>query len=922
MRPLKLKMSAFGPYANETVIDFDRLGTQGLYLITGDTGAGKTTIFDAITYALYGKASGNNREGKMMRSEYAEPSVPTFVELDFSYGEKLYSVKRNPEYTRQKTRGAGTTQEKASAELALPDGKIISKLSDVDAEIVNILGVDREQFCQVAMIAQGDFLKLLLASTEERKKIFSRIFKTQRFGELAEKLRLELKNVTDQKELKSESVTQALISVEPLSIAELDIRLESAKNGELPICDSITLLGEMVKHDETSVMVLEEERAQIVKRFLESEKELAACKSNEDARKRLSVAENQLKTEELLAKEAKERFNKAEEELKNTGALRSNLEKINFILPDYQVIEDKKKEKANCAQKLDELEKTREALEFAISEGKENIDALKSKYSKLSLLIEQKGKYELLIKEQEAKKGCFEKAKTCVIDYNKSLTDYTNALSEYNLITLKAKECQDEYLLKHQLYLDEQAGIIAETLKEGTPCPVCGSTSHPLPATKSESAPSSEELEECRLLAEKLGEEQEKKSSTAGSFKAISLEKKKILLEAFKTLKLEFDESAEYCLSFDEEISKLKKSLEQLKRDINSTDNSIAEARESEKLIFEEEKKQSTSTEQLTLCNTKLAGLLATNESLKNEIGSLSAKLPFESREAALCELNKVSSQIDAIEETHKQALENRQNKERAIDGIKERIRVEKELVEAYKGRAVEELNEETEKLSQKRLSLDREYKVTVARLSKNKGAYENLLKYSKDIESLDREYYKIKALSETANGALSGKDKITLETFVQTSYFDRILGKANTRLLILTDGQYELKRRTANHSLREKAGLELDVKDNYNGSVRSVKTLSGGESFKASLALALGLSDEIQSSCGGIRLDTMFVDEGFGSLDENSISQALSALMMVSGDSRLIGIISHVQALKDRIDRRIVITKNKLGTSSAKVEI
>ena len=474
MRPLNLTMSAFGPYAGRTTVDFSVLGTSGLYLITGDTGAGKTTIFDAITYALYGEASGESRESSMLRSKYAAPETPTFVELTFLNGGKTYTVRRNPEYTRPKTRGTGTTVQKADAELTMPDGRIITKARDVTAAMTDIVGVDREQFARIAMIAQGEFRKLLLAQTDERKAIFRQIF--------------------------------------------------------------------------------------------------------------------------------------------HTG--------------QYQALQNRLKEEAAA--------------------------------------------------------------------------------------------------------LDRQCGELEAGLRQAA-----GSIRCDAPET----------------LPDALDTD--------------------ALLAALDTL-LHADEAA---------------------------------------------------------LRTRRDALTVRAEQLQRQISTCDARL----------EQNRAA----------RTAIDTRRQQHAAV-----RAR-----------------------------------------------------------------WQWVHALAATANGAVPGKEKIMLETYIQTAYFDRILGRANTRLLIMSGGQYELRRCARAGDNRSQTGLELEVIDHYNGTARSVKTLSGGETFAASLSLALGLSDEVQATAGGVQLEAMFVDEGFGSLDSEALQQALAALVGVSGGSRIVGIISHVAELKDRIDRQIIVTKDRSGGSRVQVQ-
>lgn len=913
MRPTKLIMSAFGPYAGREEIDFDKLGSSGLYLVTGDTGAGKTTIFDAITYALYGEASGGNRAVSMFRSKYAEPETRTEVELYFSYGGKDYYIKRNPTFESPKKNGS-MTQKKAYAELKYPDGRIVSKLKEVNDAVVGIMGINKQQFTQIAMIAQGDFLKLLTASTEDRKDIFRQIFKTDNYLKLQNKLKEQAKNLQGQCDDIQKSIKQYVNGIKCSEDDILSLQVEKAKAGMLSFDEIISLLEELIEKDAD-----EEEQFKLEKEALD--KELDRVKENLSAAERsagILIDLEKAKSELAVASQKEDKLSetlKAEESRKSeTEEITKKIAAIEAEHADYDELTEKTRislefdEKlATATKKLNEAESTQKKL-------KEKIDKLNEESNTLQNVNADKVSIQAEIEKLEEIDGKIYALAEGINKLSQLETELAETQKKYSQKSEKAIAAKKKYDAMHKAYLDEQAGILAETLAEGAACPVCGSTSHPHLAVKSAEAPSKQELESAEKAAKKAEDEASKASAESGELKGV------------------YESKVEEIEKHKREIlgeSDLETKKAEVSRQLKDAKNKLAEikANEIRKKEVEEEleavkKHEATLADEIQAMKENRTEYTTRKEEIDNRISELQKKLMYESKEKADSEKEKLEKE----REKRKKALENAQEavneQKKTIAEIQSRIKTnEKQLEGGSEIDAEEECSRKSE-LEDRKGKIEIIEKTINARKSNNEQALNNIRERVSESTDAEKKLSLIKALSETANGNLAGKEKIMLEAYIQMTYFDRIINKANRRFMIMSDGQYELKRRKTADNNRSQSGLDLDVIDHYNGSERDVKSLSGGESFKASLSLALGLADEIQSSAGGIKLDTMFVDEGFGSLDEESLAQAIRALSSLAEGNRLVGIISHVNELKERIDKQIVVKKAKTGGSHAEIVV
>ncbi|MGI5976301.1 MAG: AAA family ATPase [Candidatus Limivicinus sp.] len=918
MRPLKLTMSAFGPYAGETAIDFSLLGSSGIYLICGDTGAGKTCIFDAISYALYGRASGEYRDASMLRSMYAAPETPTFVELEFLSAEKKYRVRRNPEYERPKTRGSGMTTEKADAELSLPDGRIITGVKDVNEYTEGILGINREQFLQIAMIAQGDFMKLLMADTEDRKKIFQKIFRTQFYSKMQERLREAYSEKRNDYERLRAGMEQYISEIQCPEEDPLSVRLREAEGRTE---DTAALLKLLIGSDRERDRGLQKKIVETEKKNDEITAVLARAEEWERVRISLAASQEQEKSAVAAAAESEERLKTAKSREGELEEIRTRIASLDAVLPEYEGLEKLRTETAILRTGAERKKKASESGTEVCKKAEQELQALRSEAETLKSAPADKAMAEAKCRELQQRGEVLRELKDSFAELSGLEIIYKKAQSDYIKADARAEAQQEEYRRLNRAYLDAQAGILAEELEEGRPCPVCGSTAHPRPAVKTDSVPDREELKRCSKIAETAQREASELSAAAGeqrgkytNLRDAVQNKGKALFglaepeEIREKLLSEIKELSEETASAAELLRKLEKKTERLDKL-----GSLIPDREQrlEALGAEQQKLE----KELLEDNARLGNL-------EENLRTMAEKLPYPGRAGAEKAKADLGERKSSIEEAIKTAQEALKRWEGRLTELRGKIQEAEKALENAEDIDIEAQRQAKKALTEEKNKLLAEERAVHARLTSNSKTLSNITARADSLAELEKNITWLKALSDTANGTVRGKEKIMLETYVQMSFFDRIVARANTRFMMMSSGQYELKRCAEAQNLRKQSGLELSVIDHYNGTERSVKTLSGGESFKASLSLALGLSDEIQAGAGGIRLDTMFVDEGFGALDSDSLSGAIRALSGLTEGHRLVGIISHVAELKDRIDRQIVVKKDSLGQSSAEIII
>lgn len=919
MRPIKLTMSAFGPYAGETTVDFEKLGQSGLYLITGDTGAGKTTIFDAIVYALYGETSSKERTPNMLRSKYADAGTPTFVELLFRCGDKEFRVKRNPEYLRPKKSGTGFTKATADCELELPNQSVISKRSEIDDKIRAIIGLDSRQFMQIAMIAQGDFKKLLLASTDDRKKIFRQIFKTENYENLQQKLKNEYIQSKRKLDDAGKSIQQYIAGILCVDDSDEYLLIDKAKRHELSIAESVETLERINKADESSLKECDEKLGEIEKRLAVLNADLGKIDEYNKAKETAEKVKKQIENESEKLTVLQEEFSCAQDAYKEVDKLTADVGTLKAEMPDYK----KHESLADSLQVLEKdilvSEKNAKRLNDKLISEKENIEKLKDEKTTLESAKEKKLRIEAERNEADKKRSTLKTIKLKIDDYAKETVDLEKTQVACNKAIIVAEQFANEYNEMNTSFLREQAGILADELKDGQPCPVCGSIEHPAPAQKSNKAPTKKQVKDAKKRADDAQKSAQTISSECAKLKGMLDKEKEALakLIAENDIEAELNEATQL---LKDAVADLTEKIITMDTQITSLQTKIKRSEQLEKLIPEKQAAIDDLQTSKSEAEKGLSAKYATKLQQTKQLEELKQSLRFESQQEAEKHLKTLEDKIAQL----KKALETAQKKHSKQKQILEQLCGKKAQLEAQLADAKlldeEKLRDEKAELSAQKFNLNRSRDAVNNRYSSNSKTLHNIIGKKTETEQLEKQYKLTKVLSDTANGDISGKDRITLEAYIQMTYFDRVIARANTRFMVMSGGQYEMRRRVEADNKRSQSGLDIDVVDHYNGSQRSINTLSGGESFKASLSLALGLSDEVQSAAGGVRLDTMFVDEGFGTLDDESLKNAINALASLSEGNRLVGIISHVNELKEKIDKQILIKKDRTGGSHAEI--
>ena len=930
MKPLKLTMSAFGSYAGKNVIDFTGQ-QQGIFLITGDTGAGKTTIFDAITYALYNQTSGGERNGNMMRSQYARPETETYVELEFLYRGQTYRVRRNPDYKITKTLKNGKIREQKvphSVELTLPDGTVFpEKKNATDAKIIEILGLTADQFSQIVMIAQGDFLKLLYTKSDERKMIFSKLFRTDIYWKIQENLRrksMEMDERIQENDRAFEQEKSRIILLpesEELPLDELVERLrerlkDALKEQNLRRANVEELNKKITKYEEINKLFVSLEKIR------QNGKELEARQA--ESKERRQQIENARKADKVLVAEQQNLRQQQEVEqsaqaiAKMTETLANDQEMFETLKTQQQEAEAKQKREAADIQKkmlaLEQSFPSYEALQNARSEeqqakkvwedlGKISEESFHKKKAGIAALKEQQKRQEQVV--EQTKKN-------------------------WEQTSLSASESAKHYEHMYEAFLKEQAGILAENLSAGCPCPVCGSTVHPDPAKLSDHAVTELEVEQAKKTRAAA---EEKRDLAYAAFEAEKTEKQKLAQAVEK-------EEADFVLAqtiakqqrkeAEQNYVSLQKIAEQIREKLVYP--SLAEAKKQyaamqkalEAAEQEIAKKRQKVSELAEAMNTLKGQKLAEEENQKT---AKKLAVKTEKEYAKLLEKSGFVSEetyhLAILPERGRSKLE-REEKEYESQCLRQQSE-QKLLEKQVSGKTYTDTTELNERLKVEKQALkeaEKTYMELHTAYENDRSVLQNCAVYLEKGKKLESEDQVIKSLSKTANGRLSGSAKIDFETYIQRQYFKQIIHEANKRLLTMSNHQFILKlKEEANTGRKTNEGLDLSVYSLVTDSERDVKTLSGGESFLAALAMALGLSDIVERSAGAIHPDMMFIDEGFGSLDAQSRQQAIEVLGELAGDSRMVGIISHVTELKEQIDRKLVVNRTDNGSRAVWAE-
>jgi exonuclease SbcC len=911
MRPVKLTISAFGSYAGEVVVDFERLGRQGIYLITGNTGSGKTTIFDAISFALYGESSGDARATNTLRSKYADADAETFVEMDFDYADRRYRIHRNPEYQRPKLRGKGFTPRKAEAVLTYPDGTVETGAGNVSSKVAELLGIDRSQFIQIAMIAQGDFLRLLLASTEDRINILRRIFLTDNFRRLQDRLAKESGECSERSAQLRERIEQDIEGITCAPDDPLELELRQAKEGQLLTQEVLKLLDTIIEQD--TALQAEKERVlrETEKSISELDQALGKAEQQEKARQGLVELKKDLEGIEAVLPGLQKACAEQEAQSPRIAELTNVIIALQGQLPRYDELGKLAKAVIEAESEFERNTKAEEDARHVLESRqtqlrKSRADAERLKDAPLALQQLQ-GKQRDLQARQSGIKAVQELVRKSA-EKHKALEV---AQKEYERLRDVAAEAQRIYNSANQAFLDNQAGVLAAQLEDGQPCPVCGSAEHPLPAPAVAEAPDADAVKAAQALADTRRGERDSASSKAARLRGEAETQKGQTEEALE--QLGFAPSSESAASL------LNEELACAKDDLNTLAPQVKEAQEQadqlgiiNENLPELQEAVTASQDSLAAAQSERMAFAARLDEQRIRCDQLRKELDFEDRNAADQRIKKLATERDGLQKAVGAAKDMLRAKLTEQASLKDRCGIFESQLRDTEDIDIEALAAQREELNTIKNGQSEALTTLKVRINSNGETRSHIKQHFNSIAKVEERLVWLKALSDTANGKVSGKDRIELETFVQMSYFERVLQRANLRFMVMSSGQYELKRSGESSDRRSKGGLDLNVIDHHNATERSVKTLSGGESFMAALSLALGLSDEIQSSSGGIRLESMFVDEGFGTLDEDALAQALKVLAELAEGNQLVGIISHVSELKERIGRQIVVRKDR----------
>lgn len=932
-------MSAFGPYKDRVEIDFSKFNDNDIFLITGDTGSGKTTIFDAMVFALFGEASGSRRDNSSFRSDFAEGDVNTYVEFEFIHKGILYRIERTPSYYRAKKRGNGVTKSVGDASLTYLD-TVITGDKLVSEECVSILGMTSSQFKQIVMIAQGEFLDLLFAKTKDRAAIFRRIFDTSIYKNISDRLKgiyLEKKREYEDSFLTINSYIQGII------FDNVEIEDKSTD-------DILGLLSKEIEKD------LE------IENFFEKGKSELASKSAKIVK---VISEGKIINNSILAlKESEDKLSiliKEEKEINDLEIIVQKNDDIwDKVMPKYELLNGLDRELSNKEREFSDVELEREQVsnDFKVAllnYGKidEKLNLVQKNRQKVEIID---SKLELLKRQEVVEKELFKllnQHKAFELNEKKNVinkfSEFKRGLSYIEKLRNKIIALRDDYVcadkmyMKHyDLFLSAQSGILASNLLEGEACPVCGSLEHPNKAKFTENVLSKEELDIEKENNEKKYQEIErlridlslKEQLSKGMEKELSIYDENSVKEDICKLEKELDSNLldDNFKVDDINIHELENSirrkeieLEEIRNNFDDYDDAVKLRDKLKKLEIDNErleKEINTSKveyENLLKDKTRLEALHGVLEKAVNDLQKKIViadkeyvasykELGYEEEEEYIAirkdreELARIKNKISNY---HNQVIELKSNINSLEKVIGERQEIKLDIYD-------DELKNVNEQMKEIELSL----KNINNKISNNKKIYDKLSTVSKNTAKLEKEVMVYKDLADTANGTITGKNKLEFEQYVQAGYFDNVLVSANKRFKYMTDDRYKLVRKEEASKVSDKLGLELEVMDYYTGKRRDIKSLSGGEAFKASLSLALGMSDTIQEYSGGVVVDAMFIDEGFGSLDDESLESAMNAIMMLSQNNKLIGIISHVNELKSRIDKKIIINKGNSGSS------
>lgn len=875
MKPIQLVLSAFGPYVERTVIDFSALGEEGLFLIAGDTGAGKTTIFDAISFALYGEASGGKekRKSKSFHSDYVSDQTETYVELTFRHRGETWWIRRNLEYQRpakkKKDGMETTTRQAADAQMRNEDtGEEILRMDDVNRRVRELLGLTQDQFTQTVMIAQGDFLKILTASSDERKKLFRDLFHTNLYVDLQSRLQEKNRACADEQKALEQVILSAEGKIDPeAEFAEREILLSYC--GQIQHTDALcALLARLIEQEKAA-----QEQARAQKKEAADQIGALIAAVTEGERVNRDFADWESKKARLAALTA------GQGEIDAQRAALAAARRAQQLETDEALMRRTRRDMDAQRAALSEAQAALEQAEKALPEAETRMKEAESRGGEIHALLAQAKQMEDCLPVL----GEVERLKAALDTQKRAL----------QRLTEDSSRAQAAYTAAQNSYYLSQAGLLARELKAGQPCPVCGSTAHPCPAQITPETVTRQALEQAAQRRE-TAEKAQSDAATRLAANQAALDEREDRLRA---LKIRADETQQWLAA---RIDAAHQAAADRQREIDA-------ARSAYQAL---DKRKTAAQSAVDAAQKQLAALEKDLRAQTEAFEQKRAAHGFED-EASYRLAKRTNADIERLD----REIRNYDEQKRTLAAQS------RELEDKLSGRQRTDL---AALQNRRAAALDRQAKAEnaekamVRKLTLHESAEREIRQANAAIQKKRGKWQIIQELYTCCAGIAAGnpRAKLTFEAYVQQYYFRFVVAAANKRLTRLTDGMFTLRvmREAANRV--SQSGLDLEVLDRSTGQARDVSTLSGGESFLASLALALGLSDAVQSQSGQIRMDAMFIDEGFGSLDENALRSSIDVLLELADGKRLIGIISHVQELEERIDKQIVVTKTPNGST------
>lgn len=875
MKPIQLVLSAFGPYVERTVIDFSALGEEGLFLIAGDTGAGKTTIFDAISFALYGEASGGKekRKSKSFHSDYVSDQTETYVELTFRHRGETWWIRRNLEYQRpakkKKDGMETTTRQAADAQMRNEDtGEEILRMDDVNRRVRELLGLTQDQFTQTVMIAQGDFLKILTASSDDRKKLFRDLFHTNLYVDLQSRLQEKNRACADEQKALEQVILSAEGKIDPeAEFAEREILLSYC--GQIQHTDALcTLLARLIEQEKAA-----QEQARTQKKEAADQIGALIAAVTEGERVNRDFEDWESKKARLAALTA------GQGEIDAQRAALAAARRAQQLETDEALMQRTRRDMDAQRAALSEAQAALEQAEKALPETETRMKEAESRGGEIHALLAQAKQMEdclPVLGEVERLKAALDTQKR-----------------ELQRLTEDSSRAQAAYTAAQNSYYLSQAGLLARELKAGQPCPVCGSTAHPCPAQITPETVTRQALEQAAKRRE-TAEKAQSDAATRLAANRAALDEREDRLRALK-------------IGADETRQRLAARIDAAHQAAADRQRAIDEARSAYQAL---DKRKTAAQSAVDAAQKQLAALEKDLRAQTEAFEQKRAAHGFED-EASYRLAKRTNAEIERLD----REIRNYDEQKRTLAAQTH------ELEDKLSGRQRTDL---AALQNRRAAALDRQAKAEnaekamVRKLTLHESAEREIRQANAAIQKKRGKWQIIQELYTCCAGIAAGnpRAKLTFEAYVQQYYFRFVVAAANKRLTRLTDGMFTLRvmREAANRV--SQSGLDLEVLDRSTGQARDVSTLSGGESFLASLALALGLSDAVQSQSGQIRMDAMFIDEGFGSLDENALRSSIDVLLELADGKRLIGIISHVQELEERIDKQIVVTKTPNGST------